>query len=425
MKSCGAALLLVLVSPLPVLLAADHNLSRVVLAEVPHVSIASDPSLHSTPHVTFSVFPYSFVASNTKLTGLMEKQALYALRNALEARGYEFVPPDRHPDLFATLQVLNEYRESYIPPRSVTVPAYVPSQSVQSSWRGSLSTWGTGGYTWGTMSGTGTTTVPGYWTTNTVTKSGYVVGYHYPAVGVYVLDGRTFELAWQGTGVAMTREWDARLAMQVVLRYVADKFPRCSYGHDALPTSIGRVGAALWTYTNDGDVYYPTVLDVVERSSADRAGLKEYDMIVSVDGAPTANRPFSEILKLLAGAPTSSVALGVKRRDRVLKLTVQRDQRSVLPAQTMANPVLDVQPISGKGRVDPLPAVTESVTLPAGTSQTPQERRLPQLGMTPEEVGKLLGRPRWTSTFQGTTRWAYDGFSVIFENARVVRIVRP
>lgn len=421
--------LLLVMSP-ALLLAAEHNLSRVVLADYPQVSVATDPSTGAPAlRATFSVFPYSTINPKAQLSGLMEKHALYALRNAMEARGYRFVSPDASPDFLATIEVRSDYKEKYIPPRTVTFPDYVSGQTVKSTWQGSVSTWGQN-YGWGTFSGSTATELPGYWTTRSFTKRGYTVGFFYPAVGVYLLDGNSLDLVWEGRGVATSHEFDPRIAMQVVLRYVVEEVPRCRYTHDSSPTAPGRVGARLWVYTNDGNTYYPTVLDVVKESSAERVGLKQYDMVSSINGNSTANRPYSDVLAMMAGAPSAPVALGVRRADRTVSMTVARDQRhgpSLPPAPvrlvSASVPVVTQAKQSSNAPVsagDSSPERSFEVVVPATGNQLTLRQ-----GMTLADVARLLGPADWKYTFQEMTRWDYKGFSVIFERDRLLRVTRP
>ena len=45
-------------------------------------------------------------------------------------------------------------------------------------------------------------------------------------------------------------------------------------------------------------------------------------------------------------------------------------------------------------------------------------------GMSAIEVERLLGKPSWTAAFGSTTRWDYQSFAVILEEATLRRVVQ-
>lgn len=62
-------------------------------------------------------------------------------------------------------------------------------------------------------------------------------------------------------------------------------------------------------------------------SPADQAGIRPHDVIVSVDGQPTRDRPLPEVVKTLRGMPGTMVEVGVLRDGKELKpLTLKRTE---------------------------------------------------------------------------------------------------
>lgn len=312
-----------------------HNLSVADLLEKPAISTFRDPDTDFSRYKTFSVFPFSLLSDKLPSNEIMEKQFLFALRNSLELRGYRFVPLGDHPDLIATMDASAEYKESIVPAQTLLVPRYVPGRTLTttSSTTGSLNltTLGTYGseYSWGSYSGltTSTTYIPGYSTLQTVTRPGYTVGAYYPAVSISIFDGKTLKNVWFGSGAGSSHTSDPRISSQVVITYLMGEFPTIPAARQPLP------GVRIGVFTNDGNAYVPVVLDV-PNGPAKKAGLKQYDMILGIDGRSLINKPFSEALAVLRGEPGTRSILDVLRLDKRLSLNVTRS--GVLAATSVA-----------------------------------------------------------------------------------------
>lgn len=309
------------------------NLSPAYLYLAPSTSSFQDPEASVTGYHTFSIFPAAFLGATGATNEILEKQILFLLRNTLEAKGYRFVPLDQNPDFLATLTLASEYRETQVAPSTAVVPIWVPGRTVtsQSSTTGSFTYNTYGAYSsngWGSYSGQTTTStyVPGSVSTQTVVRPGYTVGRYYPVTNIAVVDGRTLKAVWIGTGAGTSGTADVRISGQLVVNAVVGRFP------DAPATarpiaSPGIVGVGLQVFTSDGNNYVPTVVSLLAKGPAAVAGLKQYDMILSIDGKPTVNRPFSETMRMLGGEPGTLAQIVVWRTGQQLNFLIPRALR--------------------------------------------------------------------------------------------------
>lgn len=338
MTLTGAKHLRVLASALAVVALAScatvprvTNLSPAYLYLTPAVSSYQDPEATLADYRTFSVFPASLLTEDAKTNEIMEKQLLFFLRNCLESKGYRFVPLDQSPDFVATITVTSEYKESYVPPSTGVLPVWVPGRTITSygstSGTFNYNTYGSySSYGWGSYSGSSSTTtyVPGYMTTQTYTRPGYTVGHHYPVAAVSIFDAKSLKNVWLGTGAGTSDNPDPRVSGQLVVTNILGKFPNSVVQSES--ASSGVVGVQLLVFTNDGNNYFPTVLSLASGSPAARAGIKPYDMILSIDGVQVVNKPFSEAVQLLRGDPGTTVTLQLWRTDQQLTVNVTRAQ---------------------------------------------------------------------------------------------------
>jgi len=308
------------------------NLSPAYLYLTPSVSIYQDPEATLTEYRTFSVFPASLITEDAKTNEIMEKQLLFFLRNCLEAKGYRFVPLDQSPDFLATITVSSEYKESYVPPSTGVLPVWVPGRTITSyghtSGTFNYNTYGSySSYGWGSYSGSisSTTYVPGYMTTKTYTRPGYTVGHHYPVASVSMFDAKSLKNVWLGMGAGTSDNPDARVSSQFVVTNILRKFPNSAVQTET--ASSGVIGVQLLVFTNDGNNYVPTVLSVASGSPAARAGIRPYDMILSIDGVQVVNKPFSEAMQLLRGDAGMPLTLQLWRMGQQFTVNVTRAQR--------------------------------------------------------------------------------------------------
>lgn len=296
------------------------NLSPAYLYSTPSVSSYKNPEADISDYQTFSVFPQSLISENTKMNEILEKQVLFFLRNELESKGYKFVELNQRPDFLATVRVSSKYETTYVPPQTVTSPRWVPERTITSYSTSSGTLWG-----WGNYFGSSTSTiyVPGYMTTETYTRPGYTVGHFYPFAGISIYDGETLERVWLGTGAGASDSADVRVSSQFVIIHILAELPTASTPYDFYP-SRGTLSVNLGIFTIDGNNYIPTITRVVKRSPAQTAGLRQYDMILAVDGVSVVNKSFRDVLDLIEGSPGTTTRLDVWRTGQELSIDVTR-----------------------------------------------------------------------------------------------------
>lgn len=82
-------------------------------------------------------------------------------------------------------------------------------------------------------------------------------------------------------------------------------------------------GLGLEVDVNDGFI---RVVSPIDDSPAAKAGIQSGDWIISIDGTPVRDRPISEAINDMRGAPGSKVTLDIRRRnvDEILTFTLER-----------------------------------------------------------------------------------------------------
>ena len=302
----------------------------------PIVNQYSDPDARIATYSTFAVLPRSVAIGASAAPGfgneLLEKQMLYALRNQLECLGYKFISDPSKSDFLVTIDGSNEYKSTYIPPSSITLPSYVPSQTIitQSYESGTASAYGTYGSAYGTYSGTRytTTEIPGYWTTITYEVPGRTIGNYYPLVAITAFDCKTGRSVWYGAALGCSNNPDVRVSSQLLIIKLLGKMPRCEKALDNNPVGTGMLGVYFIPFSPDGDTIYPLVVGADKGKPAARAGLKFGDIILSIDGNATANRPFSEICEMIAGDVGTECVLSIARDKKVFNVKLKRVPRT-------------------------------------------------------------------------------------------------
>jgi hypothetical protein len=307
------------------------NLSPAYLYFTPSTSSFRDPDAQLERYKTFSLFPLSLISKESKMNPILERQLLFYIRNLLEAKGYEFVQLGQNPDFLVTLWADIKYQESYVPPSSITLPHWVPGKTIttygSSSGSFKLNTFGDySSYGWGTWSSsdTKTTYIPGYMTTRTYTRPGYTVGHFYPTAVIQVYDGKTLRNVWMGSGAGTSDNADIRISGQFVLAHILKDYPNCLSLGIKDNIKSGMIGIQYGIFTNDGNSYFPTVINLREGAPAKKEGLEVHDMIIEVNGVSTLNKSFSEVLSLFRGEPGSEVNVKVMRLNEILNFTIRR-----------------------------------------------------------------------------------------------------
>lgn len=301
----------------------------------PTIQQYADPDTDISTRSTFTVLPYSAATGTTATpqfgNDLLEKQMLYQLRNMIEQCGYKYVDTTADADLVFTLSGSNDYKTVDVPASSITVPQYVAGRTITTNTNtyGNANVYGTYGSAYGTYSGYGTATtrLPGYWTTQTYTRPGYTTGNYYPVIALSAFDSKSGKNIWYASGVGCSRNPDVRVSSQGLYLGMLKKLTGSQASAKNFPMGTGRIGIDLSQFTPDGTTTYLVAAAVVKGSPCDKAGIKQYDVILSIDGKSMTNRTYSDVLKAVTGDTGSQCVMDVARGKKVFTATMTRIAR--------------------------------------------------------------------------------------------------
>lgn len=267
---------------------------------------------------TFTVAPASQLSHEAQLKeGVLETQLLFQLRNAFEYNGYRFVKPDASPDFIVTLDGNISYKEKHVPPHTVTVPIWVPGETILTH---TVRT--------GTVAGDpggvsiSSTYLPGRYAYTSETRPGYTTGTYYPTFNITAYDGKNRKKVWEASGTGASRNGDLRVAGQFLLRDMLRHFPQSAYRSENLPAGSGRTGLAFRILTFEGNDYYPMLSAPAANTPAANAGLREGDVILTVNGESMLNKSYGEALRLTRANPGQKLSLSVARGEEAIQVTL-------------------------------------------------------------------------------------------------------
>jgi carboxyl-terminal processing protease len=101
----------------------------------------------------------------------------------------------------------------------------------------------------------------------------------------------------------------------------------------ALQASSSVVAGIGLQLINDRDTQAVTIIEPVENSPAQKAGLLPQDIITEIDGKPVDKKGASEVMTLLGGKVGSSVTLGILRSGEPITFRVQRANLEIIPVR--------------------------------------------------------------------------------------------
>lgn len=287
------------------------------LTDAPSIRAYKNPELPAS-YKTFTVVPASQLSPETKLKeGVLETQLLFQLRNAFEANGYRFVKPDASPDFIVTLDGNISYKEKHVPTQTVTVPVWVPGETIitQTTRTGSVA---------GDPGGTSFSTIqlPSHYVYQPETRGGYTTGMYYPTFNITAYNGKNRKKVWEGNGTGASKNGDLRVAGQFVLRDMLNQFPRCACWAERYPTGSGRTGLQFHVLTFEGNDYYPMLLPPAAGTPAANAGLREGDVILVINGASMQNKSFAEVMGLTKVNAGDKLSMQVSRGEESFQVTL-------------------------------------------------------------------------------------------------------
>ena len=126
-----------------------------------------------------------------------------------------------------------------------------------------------------------------------------------------------------------------RAAIDGMLKSLGDKWSQYlpSTGNKSFEESIeGQFsGIGVWIRSDESGAV--SVAGIVPSSPAEFAKIQNGDVIESVDGVSTFNRPLSEVANLLSGENNTNAILAVKRDDELLSFNIKRIDLKTNPVE--------------------------------------------------------------------------------------------
>ena len=117
-----------------------------------------------------------------------------------------------------------------------------------------------------------------------------------------------------------------RAAIDGMLKSLGDKWSQYlpSTGNKSFEESIEGQFSGLGVWIRSDESGAVSVAGIVPSSPAEFANIQNGDVIESVDGVSTFNRPLSEVANLLSGESNTNAILAVKRNDELLSFNIKR-----------------------------------------------------------------------------------------------------
>lgn len=310
------------------------NLQPTYLNIEPTNDVVTNPDFQISEYSTFSVVPLSVIDSMSSTDDpLAERQLLFILRNAVEKLGYRFVSDPDSAQMVFTVSASSSYETYQVPPQVRTGYRWIPGSTSTTKTTASGGGFYDGKYGHWSGSGTSTTSTPGRVESYQYTSPGYTTGDYFPSVGIWAYGMKTGEMIWRGYSTGTSDNPNYRIPVQTIIGYLLRGLPACSHADANLPVGTGWAGISISVLTVDGATFYPYVVDKVPGGPADSRGVRREDAILAIDGVSTANKPYSEVIRMLMGEAGSKVALTLWRakpasvRNAPFDITVKRGVR--------------------------------------------------------------------------------------------------
>ena len=126
-----------------------------------------------------------------------------------------------------------------------------------------------------------------------------------------------------------------RAAIDGMLKSLGDKWSQYlpSTGNKSFEESIEGQFSGLGVWIRSDESGAVSVAGIVPSSPAEFAKIQNGDVIESVDGVSTFNRPLSEVANLLSGENNTNAILAVKRDDELLSFNIKRIDLKTNPVE--------------------------------------------------------------------------------------------
>lgn len=310
--------MLLLLSGCATITAPHHNLMPTMLNGHPVTQISQTKNHDYTDDQTFTILPASTLSEeNTRVdVDIAQMHLFFILRNALEGRGYQYVTPSAAPDFIATIEASLEYKENYITPSIVSRSKWKLGDAATSSALNTARLWGE--YQQEMTSPT---------STNRKTPQGLAGGIYYPQIDVTIFDTKSMAAGWRGTATGASHNPITQVSSQLIVRSLISQIAPSKHRFKNFPPNNGKIGLGFAIVTTDGKNYYPAVTGLRPNTPAKKAGLKNADYIIEINGVSTLNRSTAKIASMLAGTARSNINLKIWRMGNSIKYSIKRIHR--------------------------------------------------------------------------------------------------
>lgn len=309
--------------------ASLNNLSFLYYKDQPNVRIEKSPLLNNQNYVTVFAIPITKVKSNSWSSGITQLQISSYVLNAFNSGGYVVVNDISQADIVIAVDAITQDTSFYIPPFQYQVPKYVPPKTIDinSNQFGNFN--GGIGYPRSNFSGyyygnsQTQVIIPRYETTETMLYPGEFVKQFGHTVQLFIYDNKTGDCVYSAAGYATSEINDIRIGSQILLANCISQFPRCKspYWSKKIYRDKFYPGITYVSLTIDGNNYFPTVLEHMNKS-AEKAGLRNHDIIIAVNGQRVANLFDEQVFQLLCSDSRQNVNITIYRNGETLDISL-------------------------------------------------------------------------------------------------------
>lgn len=126
---------------------------------------------------------------------------------------------------------------------------------------------------------------------------------------------------------------DAYPAIREMLKLLGDTFTvfYAPVTYQNLQNTTANITQTGLKFINDRETQAVTIIQVIENSPAQKAGILPQDIITTIDGKPVERKAFYEVMTLLEGNLETYVTIGILRNGQPLTFRIQRAKIEIIP----------------------------------------------------------------------------------------------
>lgn len=306
-----------------IIIAQSVEMNRITVGNY-NEKVINDPSIDYGKFETYSIISANVLFDNESLS-LEEKQIEFFLINIIKPLRYRYISikDSIKPDLMFVYSFSNDYKEKYIPPQTYSFPIWSQGETTKIN-----STSGTNFNTsgdlnvYGNINGNKSTTITksGKWELAQVQRPAYTVGNFFPDFSLTIYNTSDNNKIWEGNANGTSTQKDFRLAAQRLIYVLSAKMPKGSYvDPNYSVNNNGKLGLGYIIFNSDGINFYPVIFSIAENSPAKEKGLKQYDVILSVNEVSSANKSVIQMSEMLRGNVGTKIDLLINRKGKIIK----------------------------------------------------------------------------------------------------------